>query len=303
MQRVQVIVLVMSALAVACGRKFRSQVMSTSSASASAIGRAAPTEHVRPPPSFEKAEQLAERVETRRKELERRLVAMQSALVRDDRRAFADALIYPTRLNTSSGCRTVVSNAEQFLTHHDGVMTTELHRTVRRATPPIAFVHGAWAVASDIWFTEEGAPGFVFNTTLWNAAGLPCEGEEPTDPPKGFATVWRVASTCSAKEAPSVTSPAKQLRFDFQKRTTTFSRPGEKAQTCGIDRISESEIDGRLPTSILHCAPERWPERALTLFLDCRKVGQHYVNALSLFGSALVQVGNDNHVVTFSPEG
>src|SRR5688500_6776704 len=121
MQRAQLIVLVMSALAVACGRKSRSQAVPTSSASASANGHAASTEVAHPSPSCKNTQQLARRVETQRKELERRLMAMQSALARDDRRAFADALIYPTRLNTASGCRAVVSSPEQFLLHHDGV--------------------------------------------------------------------------------------------------------------------------------------------------------------------------------------
>lgn len=244
--------------------------------------------------------QTAENAEAR-PALNRRLAAMQAALRRDDANAFADAVVYPAYVNTSSRCSAILPDQERFRRHFGVVVDSAIRKALLDTKETGAWAGGAISIAGDrIWFPV-GVRGFVFNThDVWSLPGLECWQETPRELPASFPLTWRVKSTCWAEGEARSSTPitrAKLVRIRPIPGTVTLTTAAGASATCRLDRVSDRDI-GRAPMSLFQCGPH---SSGLTLSLDCRKAGESYV-VWMVYDDGLLQVmGANNVIATLEP--
>jgi len=234
--------------------------------------------------------------------LKERLADMRTALLRDDAKAFAAAVVYPAYVNTASSCSAMIPDQETFRLHFGSIVDSAVRKAVLGTKEVGPWAGGAISVAGDrVWFPV-GQRGFVFNPgTVWSLPGLACWQEAPCDLPSDFPRFWRVAKFCWPEDEPrraSFITRAEHLQLEPTSGSVAFTNASGASTSCRLDRVSDKFI-GRAPMSLNHCLP---PSEGLTLSLDCRKASENYVVWLVYTDGRLQVLGANNVVVSLEPK-
>ncbi|HKY37241.1 MAG TPA: hypothetical protein VJN18_14960 [Polyangiaceae bacterium] len=124
--------------------------------------------------------------------------------------------------------------------------------------------------AGDVWLTTMGSGLHVtFNAPTWRLEGLPCVGEQPLPAPVQLAGRWEASSVCEMDSLTVVASRVNAVMIEVEGNRVVIDEAGEGYRTCSIDRFSEVEHPGRVPTKALRCAIGGSSQRGPALTLRC----------------------------------